>query len=117
MLFNITASMDRIVFCCSFYIISLITVLFRQILDTFEGLVVVIYEIKIDEATRPGRAQYPLYSIKFRDLRCETKPTSVPNSQVVFKAAVRRATLRIWRERPVIATALTVYVKEGPKVQ
>jgi len=46
---------------------------------------------------------------------CETTSQRA-NSQAVLKA-VRRATLRMYRERPIIATALTVYVKEGPKVQ
>ena len=36
--------------------------------------------------------------------------------QAVFNA-VRRATLRICRERPVIAIAETAYVTDGPKVQ
>jgi hypothetical protein len=40
----------------------------------------------------------------------------MPFVQAVFNA-VRRATLRICRVRPVIAMAPTAYVTDGPKVQ
>jgi len=101
----------------SFAVHSTLSILFRQILDTSRGgCGRIIYGIKIDEATTWARAAaFIQHTFPFRDLMCETTNQRA-NSQAVLKA-VRRATLRMYRERPVIATALTVYVKEGPKVQ